>query len=300
MHDEAVHFMYWAKSVLGDYFSSKRVLDVGSGDINGNNRLLFDNCLSEGNDVTVSENATIVSKTKDLQIDDNTFDTIVSTECFEHDPTYKQSLTKIYSMLKPNGLFCFTCASTYRPEHGTGRTTPGNSFGTIGNLDDMVDYYKNLTEKDIHQVLNLPKSFSVWNTYYNASSCDIYFIGIKKDVNNIPTVQSIPLYTSRYVANTTDYIEKNYELLDLYPNVKKSDWVFHEGVDSGGGDITWGHRTSIMKTHDDNLMIMASEEPGCVAFNTVGFLKSSVHEPFISNFWTRPPNGLYIKKSYKY
>jgi hypothetical protein len=162
----------------------------------------------------------------------------------------------------------------------------------------MVDYYKNLTEKDVHEVLNLPKSFSVWNTYYNASSCDLYFVGIKKGGSN--TRVALPEYTSKFVANTTDYIEKDYEILDLYPNVKKDDWVFHEGVDSGGGDITWGHRTSIMKTHDYNLMIIATEEPNCVAFNTLGFLKSSVHEPFISNFWTRAPNGLYIKKSYKY
>ena len=42
MHDQARHFMQWAKSVVGDYFRSKRVLDVGSGDINGNNRYLFE------------------------------------------------------------------------------------------------------------------------------------------------------------------------------------------------------------------------------------------------------------------
>lgn len=46
----------------------------------------------------------------------NTFDTIISTECFEHDPEYSESLNKIYKMLKPDGLFCFTCASTNRME----------------------------------------------------------------------------------------------------------------------------------------------------------------------------------------
>lgn len=301
MHDQARHFMQWAKSVVGDYFRSKRVLDVGSGDINGNNRHLFDGCLYEGNDVTESKNATIVSKTKDLQINDNTFHTIVSTECFEHDPTYEQSLKKIYKMLKPGGLFCFTCASTYRPEHGTARTTPGNSFGTIGDIDDMANYYKNLTEKDIHQVLNLPESFSAWNTYYNASSCDLYFIGIKNDPST-DTKPTLPLYSAHCVANTTGYLETPYEIIDLFPRVKKEDWVFHEGVDSGGGDITWkdGKDTCVMRTHIDNLFVVADAEPGCVAFNTLGFLKSSVNQPFISNFWTRAPNGLYIRKSHKY
>ena len=290
--------MQWAKTNLGDHFKNKRVLDVGSGDINGNNRTLFTNCLYEGNDVTVSENATIVSKTKDLQINDSTFDTIVSTECFEHDPEYEQSLLKIYRMLKPGGLFCFTCASIHRPEHGTRRTTPGNSFGTIGGIDDMSDYYKNLTEKDIHRVLNLPLSFSVWNTYYNASSCDLYFVGIKRSSTTSIVLKELPIYRERSVANTTAYNTKEYEVIDLFPHILKDDWVFHEGVDSGGGDITWGHNTCVMRTHDDNLFVVAHEEPNCIAFNTLGFLKHTVNMPFIENFWTRAPNGLYIRKSH--
>ena len=51
-------------------------------------------------------NVTIVSKTKDLPYENETFDTIISTECFEHDPTYKESFLKIYAMLKKDGLFC--------------------------------------------------------------------------------------------------------------------------------------------------------------------------------------------------
>jgi len=293
MHDQARHFMSWAKSVLGDYFRSKRVLDVGSGDINGNNRHLFDGCLYEGNDVTVSKNATIVSKTKDLQINDNTFHTIVSTECFEHDPTYVESLLKIYKMLKPGGLFCFTCASTYRPEHGTARTTPGNSFGTIGDIDDMANYYKNLTEKDIHKVLNLPKSFSVWNTYYNAISRDLYFIGIKKETMGKSTsIFELKEYTGLGVANTSSYIEKEYEILDLYPHINIDDWIFHEGVDSGNNDIA-----RIGRMPYENQLITADATPGCIGFNTLGFLKSHITLPFITNRWVRSPGGLYVKKS---
>jgi hypothetical protein len=48
--------------------------------------------------------------------------------------------------LKPDGLFCFTCASTGRGEHGTKRTSPQDSYGTIGNLADMSDYYTPLND----------------------------------------------------------------------------------------------------------------------------------------------------------
>ena len=87
-------------------------------------------------------------------------------------------------MLKPDGLFCFTCASTGRGEHGTKRTSPQDSYGTIGNLADMSDYYKNLTEIDLNDVLSLNVMFSVWDTYYNNESKDLYFVGIKKGNSN--------------------------------------------------------------------------------------------------------------------
>lgn len=203
MHPEARDFTLFVKNILPDFFINKKVLDVGSGDINGNNFFLFENCEYEGNDVIQANNVTVVSKTKDLNFEDEIFDTIISTECFEHDPEYKESLLKIYKMLKPNGLFLFTCASTGRAEHGTRRTSPGDSYGTIGNLEDMIDYYKNLTEYDLNEVLELNKLFSVWDTYYNDSSKDLYFIGIKNDDTSISSLEK---YVNENVVNTNERI----------------------------------------------------------------------------------------------
>ena len=96
MHIQAKDFTIFVKSILQDFFVNKKILDVGAGDINGNNRFLFENCEYNGNDVIQAPNITIVSKTKDLPFDSKTFDsktfdTIISTECFEHDSTYKES-----------------------------------------------------------------------------------------------------------------------------------------------------------------------------------------------------------------
>jgi SAM-dependent methyltransferase len=198
MHWEARHFTMFVKQTLSDFFANKRVLDVGSGDINGNNRYLFDNCHYDGNDVIEANNVTIVSKTKDLPFVNQLFDTIISTECFEHDPEYAESFVKIHNMLKPGGLLCFTCASTDRPEHGTRRTSPGDSYGTIGNLDDMSDYYKNLTAQDVNDVMPFNQLFSAWDTYYNNSSKDLYFIGIKKGAEPI----ALQTYTNNHVFHT--------------------------------------------------------------------------------------------------
>jgi SAM-dependent methyltransferase len=207
MHIEARDFTLFVKQILMEYFVNKHVLDVGSGDINGNNRFLFENCIYEGNDVIQANNVTIVSKTKDLPFPDNHFDTIVSTECFEHDPEYKESLQKIYKMLKPNGLFCFTCASIGRGEHGTRRTSPNDSYGTIGNIEDMIDYYKNITENDLNEVLPLNELFLYWDTYYNAGTKDLYFVGIKKtDTSTTNHTKRLQEYNKQFVMKTSDYI----------------------------------------------------------------------------------------------
>lgn len=179
MHIEAKHFTVFIKDTFPTFFQNKRVLDVGSGDINGNNRFLFENCSYEGNDVYSARNVTVVSKTSALTFEDESFDTICSTECFEHDPEYEKSFQKIVKMLKPGGLFFFTCASTGRAEHGTRRTTPQDSYGTIGNVEGWSDYYKNLTFQDLDAVINVRNTFKTFGTYYNYYSKDLYFYGIK-------------------------------------------------------------------------------------------------------------------------
>jgi SAM-dependent methyltransferase len=189
---------------MPDFFKNKKVLDVGSGDINGNNRYLFDNCNYTGNDVIPSKNVDVVSKTKDLKFEKNTFDTIISTECFEHDPEYKQSIQKIYDLLKPDGLFVFTCASTGRAEHGTTRTTPQHSLGSLGKIPDMMDYYKNLTIKDINEALDIKKSFSSFETYYHYGHKDLFFIGIK---NGSGSVKISDKFENQYTYNTNHNIK---------------------------------------------------------------------------------------------
>jgi len=215
MHPEARDFMLFVKQQIGEFFRNKSVLDVGSGDINGNNRFLFDNCTYEGNDVFQAPNVTVVSKTSALHFDNNTFDTIVSTECFEHDPEYVASFQKIVSMLRPGGLFCFTCASTGRPEHGTRRTSPGDSWGTIGDINGWQDYYKNLEFSDLNNAIPVVEIFSQYAAYYNATTCDLYFWGIKGGASN---VLNVPVYIAPGV------VQKNLlsDIFEKYDTDKKA------------------------------------------------------------------------------
>jgi SAM-dependent methyltransferase len=205
MHKEAIHFITAISILFPGFFSKKIVLDVGGGDINGNNKIVFGDCEYICNDVCESPNVNCISRTKDLPFENDFFDTIISTECFEHDPEYKESFLKIYKLLKPNGLFLFTCASTDRPEHGTRRSKPHQSYGTINDIEDMRDYYKNLTERDLNDVLDLNETFILWKTFYNQFSHDLYFFGIKKGENDekIKELYKNINYIETHVIETT-------------------------------------------------------------------------------------------------
>ena len=160
---------------LADYFKRKKVLDVGSLDINGNNRYLFENCSYVGVDLYNGKNVDIVTPVHNLATEESKekYDTIISTEAFEHDKYLELTLKAIVHMLKPNGLFLFTCATEGRREHGTKNRSLKNSPGT-------PDYYKNVTEVDIRTILDIDNMFSSYEFEVNNDTHDLYFWGVKR------------------------------------------------------------------------------------------------------------------------
>ena len=125
----------------------------------------------------------MTSKGHELHLPDENVDVIVSTECFEHDQFYPLTLKNLIRMLKPGGLFVFSCATTGRPEHGTRRTTPEDAPFTQG-FGDWCDYYKNLEESDIRAVLDIDSIFESYSFSIGMETNDIYFFGIKHGTLN--------------------------------------------------------------------------------------------------------------------
>lgn len=175
------------------------MLDVGSGDINGNNRIYFNS------ELDVMCTPAQMLQCHELEYPDAYFDMIISSECFEHDMHYNKTLQAIYRMLANGGLFVFTCASFGRAEHGTRRTSIGDSFSTALSPDSgWPDYYKNLTAYDIVNSLSplgsINDLFSYSAFYYNTLSKDLYFVGIKnkdKDKDNKIYVEYVERGVSR-------------------------------------------------------------------------------------------------------
>lgn len=178
-HIQQINFCRSLRDKFPKYFFNIKVLDCGSLDINGSNRDLFVNCHYTGIDIAHGKNVDIVSKIHEFNARNELYDVICSTECFEHDKYYPLSLQNMVRMLRSGGLLFFSCATTGRPEHGTKATTPANSPFTA-SMEAWEDYYKNLTEQDIRQAINIDQIFSEFEFSANQEIKDLYFWGIKK------------------------------------------------------------------------------------------------------------------------
>lgn len=177
-HPEQAVFLLGVKRSFPEKFRRVSVLDIGSLDINGNNRDLFEDCLYMGIDVGYGKNVDFEVKGHELQLPDGSFDVVVSSECFEHDRYYEKTLQNAVRLLRPGGLFVFTCATTGRAEHGTRRTSP-EAAPLLESHGDWADYYKNLTVEDVCAAIDVQRVFSSFAFHTEAVACDLYFWGIK-------------------------------------------------------------------------------------------------------------------------
>jgi SAM-dependent methyltransferase len=172
-HQSQIDFMLSVKSRFPERFQNCRVLDIGSLDLNGNNRYLFENYRYLGVDIGDGNNVDLVCPGHKV-IDDAGFDVVISTECLEHDEYWSETLANMVNLTKRDGLLLLSCATTGRPEHGTKKTSPADSPFTN-------DYYKNITIDDIQLAINIPLVFKQYELKtISTPSCDLYFWGIKK------------------------------------------------------------------------------------------------------------------------
>ena len=172
-HKQQFDFVQFVASLYPSNFKNAKVLEVGSLDINGSVRQFFTDCDYIGIDLGEGKGVDVVCEGQEYDAPANSFDTTISCECFEHNPEWLLTFVNMYRMTKPGGLIIMSCATTGRPEHGTRRTTP-NDAPFCG------DYYKNLTEQDFREKLNIDKMFSTYEFGIGHETKDLYFYGIKE------------------------------------------------------------------------------------------------------------------------
>lgn len=155
-------------------FKGRNILDVGSMDINGNNRQFFEDIQSYvGLDLGPGNNVDVQCSIHEYN-PEKSFDVVISTECFEHDKNWKEGIRRMYELLCPGGMMILTIAGKHRPEHGTTATSPADSPYT-------TDYYRNITVKDLTELFDLEEEFLICDVSYDHIARDTRFFGIKKN-----------------------------------------------------------------------------------------------------------------------
>lgn len=171
MHPESFQFVEMVKSEYPDFFRNKKVLEVGSLDINGSVRQFFENCDYEGIDIAEGPGVDRVVLAHQFLRPD-VYDVVISSEMLEHDRYWFTSLKQMYKNLKPGGLFVLSCAGPKRPEHGTTKTDTYSSPFT-------TDYYRNISKEDFLNAL--PNDlFNECTIGYDRGEEDLHFWGVKK------------------------------------------------------------------------------------------------------------------------
>ena len=188
MHIENDQFIRKIIAKFPSAFRDAKALGIGTFDVVGSEGQYFSGGDYQGLDLLPGDGVDIVCPAQDYDAPDNTYDTIISSECFEHTPYYKETMINAHRMLKPGGLLLITCATTGRAKHGT-KSLEIESKRKFPNWKTMPnvmkenwdnDYYQNLTEADFMKAIDLDLSFSAYEFEIEEPHCDLYFWGIKR------------------------------------------------------------------------------------------------------------------------
>lgn len=142
MHDTAMI----AGSLFGKVYGKEgmKVLDVGGQDINGSLRKPFEILLKinyTSLDIEEHSSVDIVMKPGDpFPFPDESFDLIVSTSCFEHDPCFWMTFREMGRIIKKGG-YIYVNAPSNGPYHGH----PGDNWRFYSDAGQALAYWSGKT-----------------------------------------------------------------------------------------------------------------------------------------------------------
>jgi cephalosporin hydroxylase len=96
---------------------NKKILDVGSYDVNGTMKPIFEKGKYVGLDMEEGPNVDVVGVSHDIPFEKDEFDIVISSSCFEHDDMFWISFQEMCRVLKPGG-YMYIQAPSNGPYHG--------------------------------------------------------------------------------------------------------------------------------------------------------------------------------------
>lgn len=171
-HPEQEQYVRSVSETYPEFFAGKRVLEIGSRNVNGTVRRFFKDCDYVGIDCTPGPCVDVVCLAHEYDSDEP-FDVVVSCEAFEHDPYLPKTVENAMRLLRPGGLFVGTWASPTRKEHGTRRSTRIHSV-----YGPDPDYYKGVSaEEFVEMAAPYLKQYTVTKV---RGEIDVYAHGIRR------------------------------------------------------------------------------------------------------------------------
>lgn len=163
------------KIAMPRFFKLGDVLEMGSLNVNGTLRDLFEGVCYTGVDVVPGPDVDVVGTFHEIDFAGDQFDVVCSVNSLEHDMHWEKTLPRMYELLEAGGLM-FISASAHWSEHGTSEHTSWASGTTELKGSAWKDYYRNLTVADFHK--HFKYEMFRW---YMLGICgkDIQFVGIK-------------------------------------------------------------------------------------------------------------------------
>lgn len=235
-HIQQIQFVSLVSQWLLKSNENKKILEIGSHDVNGSLRKVFSGNEFTGVDLSPGEGVDVVASGHEVEFHDGSFDLTVSSECFEHNPYWAETFQNMHRMTKKSGLVVITCASRGRFEHGTTRSGASASPGT-----DAIgwNYYRNLNKSDFDEKFKLSEMFSQYLFFYIPMSQDLYFVGWKgnnlkdfantdvdldsfiQEVRKIRTLRNPGVKSVRFIAILEKLLLSPFTLLDdtTYQNI---------------------------------------------------------------------------------
>jgi SAM-dependent methyltransferase len=180
-HFQQRKFVEEVRAHFPTFFTGTKVLEVGSWNVNGTVRDFFQGCDYLGVDVADGHCVDLVAPGETLAFPTASFDVVISCECFEHNPFWLETFLNMARMLRPGGLFVFTCAGVGRGEHGTART---GAAGSLTASAKQQEYYRNLSRRDFTRRVDLGIHFVEYAFFDNRYAKDLYFVGVKRSAHS--------------------------------------------------------------------------------------------------------------------
>jgi SAM-dependent methyltransferase len=199
-HETQMFFFQNIRHFFPRFFNGRKVLEIGSLNVNGTVRIFFDNCEYTGIDIGPGECVDIVAKGEDFGATAGAYDVVISTEVFEHADCWDVVFLNMVRLMSRGGMLIFSCASLGRPQHGTRLSSPG----AAPHVADSTDYYRNLIAADFTAAFNFDYWFSEYH-FIEDLDC-LYFVGIGK--NSQEDGQTMSNFKSAY----SEYIRKKHIL----------------------------------------------------------------------------------------